>query len=106
MQETERHTQGTELTHQHRLTQNTAEAEEAVHEDKPTAREKSSNHSWHNPEQAKPPKAIHQAETRPKAQDRKISSTKSRVTEYFNMIPGFSTMYLQAEFIWRSCMPG
>jgi hypothetical protein len=56
-QDTERHTQGAEPTPQHRPTQNTAEAEKAVQEHKPTGTEKSNNYSRHNPEQARPPKA-------------------------------------------------
>jgi hypothetical protein len=45
-----------EPTQQHRPTQNTAEAEKAVLEHKPTETEKSNNHKQQKPEQTRPPR--------------------------------------------------
>jgi hypothetical protein len=58
-QESERHTQETGPTQQHRPTQNTAEAAKATQEHKPTGTEKSNNLTQHTPEKARPPKATH-----------------------------------------------
>jgi hypothetical protein len=55
-QDTERHTQGTEPTPQHRSTQNTAEAAKATQEHKPTGTKKRNNHTRHKPEKVRPPK--------------------------------------------------
>jgi hypothetical protein len=81
-QKAERHSQETEPTQQHTPAQNTAEAEKAPQEHKPTGTE-TSNHPQRNPEQARPPKATSAGTKRkpvPVTQDRETSRTRARAT--------------------------